>query len=430
MINKVKSFLNKNFVKNVMVLVTGTAAAQVVAMALSPIITRLYGPEAFGVMGTFNAIVTIVAPIAALTYPIAIVLPKRDQDAKGLIKVSLLISLLISLITVFLIILFGEKILRVFNVEEISFFIYLIPLVIIFSGFMQVAEQWLIRTKQFTINAKVTFYQSLIVNGGKVGVGLLYPYATVLVLFTAIGSGLKAFMLILFSRKSNRNKVRSEDGKPKKLKDLAKKYYDFPLYRAPQVFLDALTQGLPILMLTTFFGPASAGFYSIGRTVLSMPSNLIGKAVGDVFYPRIAEAYNNQENMTDLIRKATLVLLGIGALPFGLVILFGPYLFSFVFGPEWETAGEYARWIAFFSYAGFTNRPSVRSLPVLNAQRFQLFYTISWLIVRLVLLAIGYYVFENDIIAIALFGMSGVISNFVLIMVTLRLSKKRQMIQH
>src|SRR5699024_4538293 len=119
-----------------------------------------------------------------------------------------------------------------------------------------------------------------------------------------------------------------------------------PVYRAPEMFLNAISQGLPVLMLTAFFGPASAGFYTIGRTVLNIPSQLIGKAIGDVFYPRIAEAANNKEDLNKLIKKATFVLSGIGIIPFGIVILFGPSLFSFVFGSDWIIAGEYARWIS------------------------------------------------------------------------------------
>lgn len=428
MITKLSKFKNNTFIKNVLVLVSGTAAAQIVAMALSPIITRLYGPEAFGIMGTFNAIVSIIGPVAALTYPITIVLPKKDRDAKGIIKLSLLIAGFIAMLTTLILLLFSKQILNLFNIEELSFFIYLIPLVIVFASLMQVAEQWLIRTKQFKINAKVTFYQSVIINGGKVGAGFIYPYGATLVIFTAIADGLKAFMLFFFSRKNKYKKEikdEQETSDKKKLRELARSYYDFPLYRAPEVFLNAVSQGIPVLMLTALFGPASAGFYSIGRTVLVMPSSLIGKSVGDVFYPRVAEAAQRGENITSLIRRATLALGGLGLLPFGLVILFGPFLFSFVFGEDWAMAGEYARWIALWSFVGFMNRPSVMSLPVLKAQRFHLIYTIIMLTTRLGILVASYYIFSDDLIAVALFGISGAILNFGLIAITLRISKRK-----
>lgn len=413
------------FVRNVTVMVTGTAGAQAVSMILSPIITRLYGPEAFGVMGTFNAMMNIIVPIAALTYPIAIVLPKSDYNAKGLIRLSLIITGIISTISLIVLILFGEHIINIFNLKQISPFFYLIPLVVIFAGLMQTTEQWFIRIKQFSINARATFLQSLMINGGKVGIGFFYPAAAVLVVLTALGNGLRATMMIMFAKKLTYREENKPEDRKKSLKELAKEHYDFPMYRAPEALLNAVSQGLPPLMLTGFFGPASAGFYTIGRTVLSVPVRLIGQAVGDVFYPRLVEAVNRKENVTALIKKTTLVLCGIGILPFGLIIVFGPFIFSFIFGNDWARAGEYARWIALWIFFGFMNRPSVRALPVLNALRFHLIYTIILLIIRFASLAIGYYIFSSDIVAVALFGISGAILNLGLIMITLKISRRR-----
>src|SRR5699024_10394125 len=422
---KLIKFSKKPFVRNVILLASGTAMAQVIAMILSPIITRLYGPEAFGSMGTFMAVVSIVAPIAALTYPIAIVLPKRDQDAKGLIRLSLVITNIVSIISLVILLLFNKQIINIFNIKEIEIYLYLIPLIIIFSGLMQVAEQWLIRTKQFSINARVTVLQSIVINGSKVGIGLFYPIAAVLVVLSALANGLKAALMIFFAKRSNYEENKQFKDEKTGLKGLAKAHNEFPKYRAPEVFINSVSQNLPVLMLTAFFGPASAGFYAIGRTVLRVPSTLIGNAVGDVFYPRIAQAATNKEDLTAIIKKGTLALAGVGIFPYGLIILFGPFLFSFVFGSDWVTAGEYARWIALGSYFGFINKPSVKSLPVLSAQRFQLIYTIFMLLTRIGVLAIGFYVFASDQVAVALFGLSGAVLNIGLITITLKISRKK-----
>ena len=106
------------------------------------------------------------------------------------------------------------------------------------------------------------------------------------------------------------------------------------------------------------------------------------------------------------------------------MILFGPFLFSFVYGAEWEMAGHYARWVAPWFFFAFINRPSVMALPVLSAQDFHLKYTIFMLVVRILLLAVGYYAFESDLIAIALFGLSGAILNIGIILFTLKISSK------
>jgi O-antigen/teichoic acid export membrane protein len=422
--NIIQSVGKNPFVSNVIIMASGTAAAQMISMLLSPVITRLYGPEAYGLMGTFIAIVMIITPIASLTYPIAIVLPKHNSEAKGIIQLALSVSIVIAGIISLILLVYYQKIVDLFHLNEIGAFLYLIPITILCAGALQVTEQWLIRTKQFKVSARATFMQALISQGSIVGIGFMYPAASVLVITQSLREGLKAILLLLFIKKSDANNLFEKTKiKPSK-KTLINTYKDFPLYRAPEVFLNALSQSLPILMLTSFFGPVSAGFYTICKTVLNLPTQLIGKSVGDVFYPRIAEAANNSENLTRLIKKATLSLAAIGIIPFGVIIIFGPWLFSFVFGSAWLNAGEYARWIAIWSYFGFINQPSVRSLPVMFAQSFQLKYTIFMLVVRIIMLGIGYYVFSNDIVAIALFGISGAILNMGLILITLGISKK------
>ena len=42
---------------------TGTAGAQAISMAFAPLITRIYGPEAFGVLGTFMALLPVNFPV-------------------------------------------------------------------------------------------------------------------------------------------------------------------------------------------------------------------------------------------------------------------------------------------------------------------------------------------------------------------------------
>lgn len=424
--SKLVKLSEKPFIRNVLILTTGTAAAQAVTMALSPIITRLYGPDEFGLLGMFTAVVGIITPIAALTYPIAIVLPKSDKEAKGLIRLSLSASVFISLVVALLLTLFNQDIIRVFNLERISPYLYLIPIFILFTGLLEVTEQWLIRTKQFRLNANVSFYQAVILQSSKVGVGFFYPVAAMLITLTVFGQFLKTVMYIKSAKKSNYKHIYSEADNDENFPiiDLARKYKDFPVYRAPQSFIFALSQSLPILLLASFFGPISAGFYSLGRSVMGIPTSLIGKSIGDVFYPRISEAANNGENLTSLIKKTILVLAVVGIIPFGIVIVFGPSLFSLVFGLEWVKAGEYARWIALGLFFTFIYQPCIKVFPVLSLQAFHLKFTFITLLINMLALTTGYYMFSNDLIAITFLGISTAILNILLIILTLRLTKK------
>src|SRR5699024_717144 len=285
---KLNNFFRKRIIKNIIILISGTASAQLIALISSPIITRLYGPDASGVMGTFMAFVKMLIPIAALTYPIAIVLPKNNQNAKGLIKLSMIISTIVATIISLTLIVFYDEIISLFSLESVSNYLFLIPLVILFLSFLQVMDQWLIRTKQLCINAKVAFMQSIIINSSKIGIGVFYPVAAVLIVFSSIANGLRA-ILMLFLLKLNKKNIDATDlnelsERNLSLKELLIKYKDFPLYRAPEVLMNSVSQRIPVLMLSVYFGPASAGFYTLSNTVLQQPIRLIGDSVGNVFY--------------------------------------------------------------------------------------------------------------------------------------------------
>ncbi|MFQ6581349.1 lipopolysaccharide biosynthesis protein [Priestia megaterium] len=419
----ISQLIGKKFVRNVIVVATGTAAAQAVILASSPFITRLYGPETFGILGIFTAIIGIVIPIASFTYPTAIVLPTDEKDAKGIAHLSLIISFIVSILGLIILLIFNNQIIELFKLQSIEGFLYYIPLLILFSGFQQVLEQWLIRTNQFKITARVTFTHSLIVYGGIVFIGFFYPSANILVVLTVIGQALKGIMMLRWAEGFNL-KPNTQNHWFIHIKQLARKYIDFPLYRASQSFIDVVTQNLPILFLTSFFGTAAVGYYSIGRTVLNIPSKFIGKSVGDVFYPRIIKAANRDEDLVKLLKKATFYLLLIGLIPYGIVIVAGPFLFSIVFGDGWNQAGEYARWISIWSLSSFILQPSIRALPVLSAQSLHLKITIISLLIRIIALAIGKFVFSSDTDAIALFAISSAILNVILIYQTFYISKK------
>jgi len=423
--NTILKFIKKPSIRNVFILASGTAIAQVINMLFSPLITRLYGPEAYGVMGTFTAIVQIIGPIAALSYPIAIVLPKYDKEAKKIVKLSFFITLINTLIISFLLVLFGDFIIDLFNIGSISQFLYLIPVALFSAGIYQIIQQWLVRKNRFQISAKANLLETAFVNIGKLTTGLFYPHASILVFFTAFRQGLRAVLMYVFSGKEKLKEIFSlTDNVKDSILTQAKKHRDFPLYRAPEVTLSAVSSNTPVLLLTSFFGPAAAGFYSIARSVLGIPSTLIAKSVGDVFYPRVSKAAQNRQQIAPLIIKATFYLALIGLIPYGIIMLFGPWLFSLVFGQDWAIAGQYARWVSLWSFFNFINRPSVQSLPVIDAQKFQLIFTTSKLIITSLALLIGFFVFNSDIIAIALFGITGGLSYLTLIIITIFKSKK------
>jgi len=118
--NEIRQFARRPFVRSVTVVASGGAISQAIGLAFSPFITRLYGPQAFGLQSVFMTIAGFGATVAAMSYPAAIVLPKSDADALGLARVSVYVGVLISALATLVLWLYGDRILALLDAAEIS----------------------------------------------------------------------------------------------------------------------------------------------------------------------------------------------------------------------------------------------------------------------------------------------------------------------
>src|SRR5690625_1732916 len=358
------------FVRNVVIVASGTAGAQAITLAFSPIITRLYGPEAFGLQGAFMAVLALTTPVAALTYPIGIVLPKEDDDAKGLAQLSARIALAIAAVLVAVFLFADAPIAHLLKMQEIQSFLWLVPVAMLFTAWQSIMQQWLIRKKMFKVTARIAVSQSLILNSAKSALGLIWPTGAVLIVLNTLGNLLYSVQLWLGTRRwgGPEDQLLNPPKKQPSLKALAHEHRDFPIYRTPQVMLNAISHSAPTLILASLFGPAIAGFYSLSRSVTSAPVELLGKSIGNVFYAQIAESVNAGNNPRPFLHRATLSALAIATPPFVVVMLWGAPLFAWAFGSQWYTAGEYARWDALCLLFSLAARPVIARIPIITLQ--------------------------------------------------------------
>ena len=423
----INKLIRSDFIRSVFIVATGTAGAQAITMIFSPVITRLYSPEEFGLLGAFMAMVAVLTPMAALTYPIAIVLPRKHEDAIGLVKLSIRLAIVISSFVMIVVFFWGRDITDLLNASKMYPYLWLISVAMFFSVLHQVAEQWLIRHQQFRVAARVSVVQSGLVNVIKAGAGFYYPIGGVLITIQILSQGVWALLLFLGIKGNKCQPLYINDNTKASLRELAYRYRDFAIFRAPEVSINAASQSLPVLMLAAVFGPESAGFYTLALTIMGVPAALIGKSVGDVFYPRISEASNSGEKLYPLLKKATLLMAIVGFFPFAVVMIFGPWLFALVFGAEWLVAGEYARWLAVWMFFGFANNPCIKVIPIVNAQAFHLLWTVFTIMLRLGSLFFAYFLFESAVLTIIAFSIIGALVNIVLIFIVLNKCKRNDM---
>lgn len=397
----------KRFVRNVVTVSSGTAIAQVIAFGSSPIITRLYGPEVFGVLGVFLAITGIIQAVGSLTYENAIVLPKKDEDAKAIVSLSFMISGIISFLTVLIFIFFKNPIVSLLQIEEVAPYVLLIPLFVFFAVWANIVEQWLTRKERFRKKAKIMVINASVVQATKIGAGLYSPTALFLVYIATFGRALHATLLswgqFSLSKQGFKNNKKANWFSISLIYKMAKNYYDFPLYRSPKSLLGNISSKLPTLLLSGFFGPVAVGFYTLGTRVISAPSGIIAKSFGNVFYPKIAKDFNRGEDIRKILLKAIAALASVGLIPFSIIIIWGPGLFGFLFGDDWLIAGAYARWMSISAYFSFIGGACMRAIPVLRMQRFEFFFAVITTFLCAATLYITATLFNDDLLTIASF---------------------------
>jgi O-antigen/teichoic acid export membrane protein len=411
-------------VRNILTTISGSAGAQLINLALIPVIMRIYGPEAFGVVGTFLSLTIILIPWCALTYPMAIVLPRQRRDAIGLIKLSLLIAALICAGFALFLYGFGAQVSTALGIDILIPYLMLLPVVMFSSAVLEITQQWLYRNQQYSLTARGATFHALLYNSTRSLAGLIQASAPVLVITSALYYVIHSALLLIGIRLRAAPGVAvdepRDDGEPhKSLRQLAVEYRDFPVFRAPQVLINALSVHMPTLVLASAFGAVPAGFFALCLQVLAMPSNFIGKAVGSVYYPRITQAIHAREPVTRLLARGVMGMSLAGLIPFAALVIAGPWLFVLAFGSQWDTAGEYARWLAISEFAGFIGGPCLVAIPALGLQKLFLVFEVVSTCLRITAVLMGAFFFKSALAVVMAFAIASVLINLSMIVIVL-----------
>ena len=397
----------RNFVGDVLKLLSGTSIASFILIISSPILTRYYGPEAFGFFALFTSITSLLSIIACFSYESAIILPESDEMAANILALCVIINIIFSSCLFIIIGLFSKEIVSLLHIQAFEKYFWLVPVMVFFSGIYMALNYWNTRTKQFqrlavtraastgvTTGTQITAgYSGYVTGGSLIGAYIIGTFASAFVLGAQIFREDKKFL------KNSLNREKIVYG--------FKRYRNFPLYSSFSQFINTLSWQLPVLLLSTFFSPLVVGLYALGFRVLQFPGYLMGSALAQVFFQRAAEA-RNENTLSGIVEDVFRVLVSINLFPFLILLLVGADLFSFIFGPTWTEAGVYIQILSVWAFIWLLTSPLSSVFDVLEKQAYALKINILILITRFVSLIIG-GMLGNVYIALFLFAGSGII---------------------
>lgn len=379
------------FVKYTVVLMSGTAIAQIISYFLAPVVSRLYTPEEAAELGLFLRIISAGAAVATLRYEAALPIIKGDAQSFRLYQFALRVTLVVTILSVVLIAL---PVLTSSSIYDVIFYA-LLPIALLFSAIYNIGTNWAIRNKQFQTISLAKISNSIVTGVGKVLFGLYNAGYIGLIIATTAGFVLSGVWFIRdFIRAKKKFKiVRKSPGNYV----LAKQHKDYPLINLPHVAMDLGRDLLVAVVILELFSREDYGLYDHSYRMLRLPLVLAGAAIGQVFLQRCAEKVNAKEDILPIILRSIKVLSLISIIPFGIIFFYGEEIFGFVFGANWSKAGTYSEIMAPWLMVNFIASP-ISTLPlILKKQKVFFQIAIAGSVMLLLTLLVPPYVFNASI---------------------------------
>ena len=415
--SKIKdSLLDGDYLKDLSKLVSSTLIANLIPILISPVLARMYSPEAFGYFGLYISVVNIATVLFTGRYEMAIVLSKTRQEAVNLIYLALLIGMslmIIGYMIIVLIYMFSPGI-----SSESYFWVWAVPV----SAYMVAVNRTLVN-----FSSSLRDYGSIalnkIIRASSVGSFkmLAFPLmkASGLIVGNILGflSTVTSYLVIVIRKKHlilHKISLSSLSATAR----AHKKFFQFDLISG---LLNAISLNIPIIILSLYYTKEIVGHYSMAFTIINLPMMLIGTSIGQIYYERISKLDSPLEISRSTAKVfQQLLLMGSTVM---LILIFGDLIFSFVLGKVWRQAGEFAQYMAPWVYLVFIASPISNIYLKFGMQRRLMNFNIVLLLSRVAVLFGAVFLLEDVKLVVLLFSLTGFLIWYVLLLRELKLSK-------
>jgi O-antigen/teichoic acid export membrane protein len=352
----------------VLTILLGTGIGQLVVLALSPVLSRLYTPDQYGVFTVFVAIVSVLGTFVLFRFDAVIPLPRSHRVAASIAWFGLAVALALCLLIGVLAPLLGPVVAQLVNSPELAGVWWLVAVATMMVAVDQVLLTWMVRERRYRALGMRNALQGIGQGGGQVGlawtalapVGLLAGW--IMGRIVAVGG--------LFSRGGL---LRQGVPHVRTMRRAVVRYRRFPLIASWSSLLNTLGQQAPLLLISAYYGQLTIGLLGMTVKVMAAPVTLIGQAVARVFQGEASEAIRDGHRpLRPILMSNVKVLAAIGALMAAVLIVGGPWLFGFVYGDEWRGSGQFARILALGYAAQLAVSPTSQVLLLLERQGMQL----------------------------------------------------------
>ena len=396
-----------SFLSHVATLVTGTAISQAITFAAMLVLTRLFAPDAFGLLAVFMTIVSLFSVLGGARYELAIMLPEEDRVAANVFHAATLVLAGICVLSLLAVALFHVRFAAMLSEPLVDSWLWAIPAVLFVSGFYQILGYWCGRMKRFRHVAVSRIAQSsgtvamqilLFLSHANGGVALIGGW----IFGQSLGS---LVLLVQVLRQDGRFLRKSWDVRT--IPGLLHTYRNFPFYKAPYSFISNSSSQLVVVVIRMFSSLSTVGLYSMASRAIYLPVTLVASSINQVFYEKAATetAPGRLEAFVNRVLRIQVVLMT----PLLFFAAFESKLvFAAVFGARWTESGAFASFLAFAGYMYFLTSWLDRLFDVNSRQRLALVIEVAGNLGSLVALTLTLAISGSALRAVAVFTVTEV----------------------
>ncbi|MGG7551444.1 lipopolysaccharide biosynthesis protein [Chryseobacterium arthrosphaerae] len=410
---------NNSFFRNVTTLALGTVISQIIVLASSPLLSRLFSVADFGILSVFTSISVFFAVLSTGRYEFAIGLPENDAKAKQIFTLIVKIGFVVSLC--YLGIIFILK--SVFKIHDSAGFLkeetaWLSPLYIFFIAIYSGLGYWFQRFKKYK---EITLANAIqVCCTALLSLGFGYLHIESGMIFSLI-IGVILSCLFLVARSPG---ILGKDFFQLPTLVVAKEYISFPRYMIlSDLSLTASQQFIPIIF-SVLYNTTIVGFFAMANRMLRLPNIVITSSIANVFRNEAIDELREKGNCKN-IYIFTFKKLAIMSFPIYLIIfIMSPFLFEWIFGKEWLQAGYFARILSILLMIEFVASPLNSIFYIVEKQKLLMRIQVLLALGGILMIYLGYTIFKNPYYSLILFCINSLFFNVILLYYSYSFSKK------
>jgi len=353
------------FFRRLAMLSGGVAAGQLFLALSTPLLTRLYTPEDFGVFAVIIAILAMFNSVSSMRLETSLPVCRPETLVTGLATTLSLAVCTVALLTL------GIAVTEFFLLPptvgpELRKALWVVPIAALLGALALPLVYLRIRRGDFRTYGLARLTRLVSQGSGQIVFGFAGMTQLGLPLGYALGPGASLFLLLRGAGAEMQQIMRVE---LRQVGAYIREHWRHPLYMMPAAILYEAVQFLPAVLLAAVFSPAAAGFFTLSQRVLGLPVRFLSQSAGQVLLGEASEASRGE--LSRRVRVIVRQFFFLGILIILPMVLIGSDGWEFLFGERWGKAWTFVFALSPMYLLRFVTETISNMFIITNTQHFR-----------------------------------------------------------